>query len=118
MGVLEDCAEFVNLMSAGKMLFRHGSAADKIADGLVDLIGNTAVRAGTTALFVSKTDAMDVNQERLRNYVHGELDKGLHITVTVFDPPAFNQWTEVMAQVADALAKLVAEGGTEAAGSG
>jgi len=85
-GVLEDCAEFVNLMSAGKMLFRHGSAADKIADGLVDLIGNTAVRAGTTALFVSKTDAMDVNQERLRNYVHGELDKGLHITVTVFDP--------------------------------
>jgi tetratricopeptide (TPR) repeat protein len=39
-------------------------------------------------------------------------------SVRVFDPPAFNQWTEVMAEVAEALAKLTSHGGTEAAASG
>jgi tetratricopeptide (TPR) repeat protein len=33
-------------------------------------------------------------------------------SVRVFDPPAFNQWTQVMAEVAGALAQLVSERGT------
>jgi tetratricopeptide (TPR) repeat protein len=39
-------------------------------------------------------------------------------TVRVFDPPGFNQWAPVMDEVAEALATLVLEGGTEAAASG
>ena len=39
-------------------------------------------------------------------------------TVRVFDPPGFNQWGLVMDEVARALAKLVAMGGTETLASG
>jgi hypothetical protein len=38
--------------------------------------------------------------------------------VRVFNPPAFNQWEPVMAEVADELAKLVQTGGTETLASG
>ena len=39
-------------------------------------------------------------------------------SVRVFDPPAFNQWTQVMDEVAGALAQLVSQRGTEASASG
>jgi tetratricopeptide (TPR) repeat protein len=39
-------------------------------------------------------------------------------SVRVYDPPAFNQWGPVMQDVAEALAKLVADGGTETLASG
>ena len=86
MGVLEDCADFVSLMGAGKGLFRHGSAADEIGGRLLGLIGDAVVPARTTTVFVSSAD---VGSRELKAYLHSELDKGLHPTVTVFDSERF-----------------------------
>ncbi|WP_306204562.1 hypothetical protein [Actinoplanes sp. RD1] len=86
MGVLEDCADFVTVMGAGKALFRHGSAAEGLPDRLIDLIGDVTVPPGTVTLFASSED---IARPQLRDYVRGEVTKGGHVAVTVFDPGQF-----------------------------
>jgi hypothetical protein len=113
-GVLEDCAEFVQLMSAGKAVFRRGSAADGLADRLVDLIAGTRVPPRTTTVFASSED---IARPELRDYLHGQVDNGQHVTVTVFDPGRFTAVDDpvILEQARDLLGVDVSRPDGEAA---
>ncbi|WP_285691947.1 hypothetical protein, partial [Actinoplanes sp. NBRC 103695] len=85
-----DCANFPVLIEAGKAVLRRGSDPDVIDRRLLDLVSGTRVPAPATTLFVSSADLRDMEfLAELRSYLHRELSRDLHPTVSLFDPGSF-----------------------------
>lgn len=66
MGVLDDCLEFIDMMGAGKVLFRTGNAAMPLDGKLTELVERTSAPGGVSLLV---SDA-DVYASGLPSHLH------------------------------------------------
>ncbi|WP_285686182.1 hypothetical protein [Actinoplanes sp. NBRC 103695] len=81
MGVLEDCAEFINTVGPNASVFRTGSAATPLDPGLEDAVRAVSGSEGHHLLVGTE----DVQNPRLAEYVRSATSKGIDLVVDLFD---------------------------------